>query len=123
MEAVCLWCGKPATHFCDAVIGVEAKAAIRDKNGQIETLLGGLDGAVWTCDAPMCADHAVSVGHMHCRSGVQVETIDHCPLHVQSGEEEFRDIVMFEDEAKSKRANLHAQIRRSQISLAGIKVG
>lgn len=107
-----MWCEKPATRYCDAVIGVEARGAVRNKQGGVDALLAGLDGEMWTCDAPMCDDHARQVGRI---SGKEPESIDHCPHHITHGEEIFKEIVMFKDEAEKKRRNAHAEIRRSRI--------
>lgn len=106
----CMWCGKPAERYCDAVIGVEPKGALRDRNGKVTGLLAGLDGTHWTCDAPMCADHARQVGWV---CGTEPDSIDHCPHHTENGEAPMRDLLMFEGEAEARRRDVHAEIRRA----------
>lgn len=106
----CMWCDKPAVRYCDAVIGVEPKGALRDKAGKVTGLLAGLDGMQWTCDAPMCADHAQQVGWI---SGAEPDSIDHCPHHTKHGEAPMRDLLMFDGEAEAKRRDVHAEIRRA----------
>jgi len=110
----CMWCDKPAVRYCDAVIGVEPKAALRDKSGNVTGLLAGLDGMQWTCDAPMCADHAQQVGWI---SGAEHDSIDRCPHHTKHGEAPMRDLLMFESEAEAKRRDVHAEIRRALIRI------
>lgn len=106
----CMWCDKPATRYCDAVIGMEPRGALRDSKGNVTGLLGGLDGAQFTCDAPMCSDHARQVGWV---CGAEPDSIDHCPHHTEHGEAPMRDLLMFEGEAEVKRRDVHAEIRRS----------
>lgn len=115
MSEKCILCGMPATRYCDAVIGVEAKGAIRNKAGGIDALISGLDGEIWTCDAPLCGDCATHAGHV---SGSSPDSIDYCPHHAENGAGHLRDMVMFKDEAEKKRRALHAEIRRVSIRLA-----
>lgn len=106
----CMWCDKPAVRYCDAVIGVEPVAALRDGKGDVTGLLACLDSKQWTCDAPMCADHAHQIGWL---SGPEPDSIDHCPHHAKHEEALMRDLVMFEHEADAKRREVHAGIRRA----------
>ena len=109
-----MWCDKPAVRYCDAVIGVEPKGALRDSSGKVTGLLAGLDSAQWTCDAPMCPDHAQQVG---CISSADPDSIDHCPHHAKHGEAPMRDLLMFDGEAEAKRRDVHAEIRRALMRL------
>ena len=112
-DELCLWCGSPATVWCDATIGAEAVSCVRDRIGNVKILLAGTNShgelVLWTCDAPMCAEHATKVGIVF---HDQPDTIDHCPYHMKH-EERLRDIVMFIDESISKRRAIYAEARRS----------
>lgn len=105
----CMWCDKPATHYCDATIGFEAVAALRDKAGNVTGLLAG-NGRSWTCDAPMCDEHSSKVGHV---CGQESGTIDYCPHHMKHTEKPMRELVIFESEVDGKRREVHAEIRRA----------
>lgn len=107
-----MWCDKPAVRYCDAVIGFEATGATRDRSGNVTGLLTGLDGKQWTCDAPMCAEHARQVGNV---CGEDPDSIDHCPHHAAHPERPMKELVMFEDEAAAKRRKVHAEIRRGRM--------
>ena len=109
-----MWCNKEAVRYCDAVIGIEPKGAIRDSAGNVASLLAGLDSEQWTCDSPMCADHAKQIGWI---SGSEPESIDRCPHHLKHGEKPMRDLIMFADEAEKKRREVHAEIMRSRMRL------
>lgn len=104
-----MWCDKPATRYCDAAIGFEAVGALRDKAGNVTGLLTG-NGKSWTCDAPLCGEHAKMVGHV---SGQEPDTIDLCPHHTEHPERPMRDLVIFECEAEGRRREVHAEIRRA----------
>lgn len=111
----CMWCDKPATHYCDAVIGLPAVDALRDKRGNVTALLTGSGAsgvASWTCDAPMCSEHTKQIGVM---CGSEPDSIDHCPHHLKSPEQPISKLVMFEREVGVRRREVHAQIRRQQI--------
>lgn len=105
----CMWCDKPATRYCDAPIGFEAVAAMRDKSGNVTGLLAG-GGKSWTCDAPMCDKHAKMVGIM---CGQEADSIDRCPYHAEHSEKPMRELVIFEAEADGRRREVHAEIRRA----------
>lgn len=106
-----MWCEKPSVRYCDAVIGFEAVDAIRDKAGNVVGLLAGSD-TMWTCDAPMCAEHTRQVGHI---CGKDPDSIDHCPYHIEHEEHSMKKLVMFEHEAETIRRKVHAGIRRSRM--------
>lgn len=111
MSDLCMWCDKPATHYCDAPIGFEATDASRDKRGHVISLLTGSNGQMWTCDAPMCDEHAFHIGTI---CGDDPDSIDHCPHH-QHEHSHMPDLVMFEREAEAKRREVHAAIKRLRI--------
>ena len=106
----CMWCKNNPTHYCDASIGFGAVGAIRDEQGNVTGLLTGAGGGMWTCDAPMCADHTHLVGVI---SGAESGTIDYCPYHWSNLKKEIGIPVMFENEVEAKRRDIFAQIRRS----------
>lgn len=107
-----MWCDRPATRYCDAPIGFEAKGAVRNKNGTVRHLLIGSDSRMWTCDAPMCSEHARMVGFV---CGRESDSIDHCP-HCIEITRHIGDMVMFADEATAARRRLHVEIRRSRMA-------
>lgn len=111
----CMWCGKPSTCFCDAVIGFGATGCNRDKSGNVLNLLSGLDAEQWTCDAPMCDDHAKQVGWV---CGEESDSIDHCPHHAQHPELCIDKLVMFASEADSTRRDIYASVRRNRMRAA-----
>lgn len=112
----CMWCDQPAVAWCDAVIGFKAIGAYRAANGRVTALVTGADehgeAVAWTCDAPMCAEHAKHVGRV---CGKEPDSIDHCPYHATRGEESMQQLVMFAPEAEQKRRDIHAEIRRRRI--------
>ncbi len=107
-----MWCGKPAVRYCDAVIGFEAVDATRDRSGNVTGLLHGLGGRMWTCDAPMCAEHGRQVGFV---CGTEPDSIDHCQHHAEHQEKPMAELVMFEHEAEARRREVHAEIRRARM--------
>lgn len=112
MTDKCMWCDRPATRYCDAPIGFEAKGAARNKNGTVRQLLIGGDSRMWTCDAPMCNEHAKQVGFI---CGKDPDSIDHCP-YCRENARRTEEMVMFEDEATAARRRVHAEIRRSRMA-------
>lgn len=112
----CMWCDEPSVLLCDAVIGFEAVAAIRDAHGKVTGLMTGTNPSgecvAWTCDAPMCRAHAKRVGHV---CGSAPDSIDRCPYHAASEEHGMDKLVMFEHEAEQRRRDVHAEIRRRRM--------
>ena len=97
-DAPCLWCDQPSFVLCDAVLGFTFKDGIK-------TL-----GPHFTCDAPMCPDHATTVGHL---CGKEPNTIDRCPYHIEHAD--HNDYADGEDESAVKRRAVYAAVRRSQL--------
>lgn len=112
MTDKCMWCDRPATRYCDAPIGFEAKGAERNTSGTVRQLLIGSDSRMWTCDAPMCSEHAQQVGFV---CGEEPDSIDYCP-HCRENTRRIKEMVMFEDEATAARRRVHAEIRRSRMA-------
>ena len=112
---MCMWCDSPATRYCDAVIGVEAITASRGHRGAVTARLTSLDAQQWTCDAPMCDDHARRVGHI---CGAEPDSIDHCPHHVVAKRERMAALMMASDEAQARRREIHAGIRRARLRVS-----
>lgn len=69
----CLFCGKPATLYCDGIIGWDAD---EDENHHLSNARG-----IFTCDAPMCADCGTWHGNIFFSGKAGgMETRDYCPL-------------------------------------------
>ena len=100
----CIYCENKAIAYCDFAMALEPKHKAKDGK-----LLAGVDSKVFTCDAPLCKKHAVSVGHICGKNG---DSIDYCEHHFY--EQNIYE-VLFEDDAEEKRRALHAEIRRSVI--------
>lgn len=97
----CLWCANEADRLCDAAIG-----------GRAEAGMGGrwvFHGDVFTCDAPMCAQHSKVIGHTCGKDG---DFIERCP---SCAENEPRIQPMFEHEAAAWRTQRAALVRRAQM--------
>lgn len=111
----CMWCDKDAVAYCDAVIGFEAISADRNDKGRVEHLLTGVGAKMWTCDAPMCADHGKRVGFI---SGSDPDSIDHCPYHCEHTERDMDTQVILPSEAEQRRRDIYASIKRLRIKMA-----
>ena len=69
----CLFCGKPATLYCDGIIGWDAD---EDENHHLSNARG-----MFTCDAPMCAECGTWHGNIFISGKAGgMETRDYCPL-------------------------------------------
>jgi hypothetical protein len=110
----CMWCDKKAVSYCDHLIGCEAVGCVRDSRGKVTVMMTSLEEGVkaWTCDAPMCEDHAKAIG-MLC--GENPDTIDYCPYHADCNEQNHDTLVIFPREEPAIRRELYAAIRRSII--------
>lgn len=115
MSDKCMWCDQPSTRLCDATIGFAAVDCARNSAGKVQHLLAGLESERWTCDAPICNQHAKQVGWI---CGADVDTIDHCPHHAQAEDQGMERLVMFASEAERTRNDLYATIRRTKMRLA-----
>ena len=100
----CIYCDNKVIAYCDFAMALEPKHKAKDGK-----LLAGVDSKVFTCDAPLCKKHTVSVGHICGKNG---DSIDYCEHHFY--EQNIYE-VLFEDDAEEKRRALHAEIRRSVI--------
>lgn len=98
----CIYCDNEATLYCDYLIALEPKH--KNTGGE---LIGGVESKTFTCDAPICSKHAVSVGHI---CGGIGDSIDYCK-HCYENQEEYK--VLFEDDADKERRKIHAEIRCS----------
>lgn len=65
-----------------------------------------------TCDAPICQDHTVLVGHI---CGKEHDTIDHCIKHARR---DGKLLLMTPDKIPALRRSLHQQWRRELIKVA-----
>jgi len=99
-EDRCLWCGQPASKYCDAVIGIDPVD---------EQMRVGLLNVQRTCDAPMCRHHGRQVGWV---CGQDPDSIDRCPYHADVGHKKLEGLVMVKSESERKRREIHAAIRR-----------
>ena len=87
----CIYCDNKVIAYCDFAIALEPKHKAKDGK-----LLAGVDSKVFTCDAPLCKKHAVSVGHICGKNG---DSIDYCEHHFY--EQNIYE-VLFEDDAEEK---------------------
>lgn len=94
------------------MIGFGATACERDKSGKVLQLLTGLDAGHWSCDAPMCEEHAKQIGWV---CGEAADSIDRCPHHAQAEQHEMAALVMFASEADSARRDIYAAVRRARM--------
>ena len=101
---LCLWCSDEGTRLCDAALGGMAAAGMKGR--WVYT------GAIFTCDAPMCARHSKIVGHMCGKDGDFIEHCPHCVAHTPTFQ------PMHEHEAEALRRQRHAEARRLLIRLA-----
>lgn len=100
---ICLWCDRPATHLCDAVI-VQGRSA------------KGLQS--YTCDAPMCAHHAKQFGFICIRGkGRKADSLDRCPWHMDHQEEAVHEmpVAITDEDVATRRREVHALIRRERM--------
>lgn len=108
MSELCLFCDRDAVAYCDAPVGFGivgySRIGLVSEN-RFQALKGSNpDGSIdmFTCDAPMCAEHRKAVGHI---CGADPETIDWCPLH-EDGKRDAPPITA--DEAATIRRKLHS---------------
>lgn len=114
-EAKCFYCDNPATRYCDFALG--GPIAGYERVGNIEDnrfyACFDVDQMPYTCDMPMCEEHATQVGSVHiCGKASGHETIDHCPEH--RGKREF-PCPCSEEEADTLRRAVRAQANRTKM--------
>lgn len=113
----CMFCDSPAIAYCDQPIAYEATGCARDATGKVKSLVTGKDAKLYTCDAPLCAEHAHMTGFV---CGKDADSIDHCPYHFTHPHNHQRmdELVMFSDEVAKKRSDVYAEINRSLWKIA-----
>ena len=120
----CMWCDRDSEFLCDSAIAFKAVGVSRDKYFKVTGLLTGADsdGEIkhWTCDAPMCTEHAKLVGFV---CGAETDGIHICPFHAEHGEDQMKDMIIFENEEPAKRRELYSRIRRSIIKINAERLG
>jgi len=117
-EDKCFYCDKLAVRYCDFALGGPIGGYARVGNIGDNLFYAGFDieQLPYTCDMPMCEDHATQVGAMHiCGKQSDHETIDHCPEHVGRTE---NPAPCSEDEAETLRRAVRAQARREMVRRA-----
>lgn len=74
-------------------------------------------GPHFTCDAPMCGDHANLVGHI---CGKEPDSIDRCPYHIEHSD--HHDHADGGHESAVRRRAIYATVRRSQLRVCSEKL-
>lgn len=106
----CIYCDNESTMFCDFLIALEPKHRQNNK------LYAGIESEHFTCDAPVCNDHAVAVGHIHCEGFA--DSVDYCLYCYEKHLNGVMYQILFKDEADAERRKIHVEIRRSLIKVA-----
>lgn len=111
----CIVCGKAATRLCDAHIGGEIAGYVRDgslSDNQFRAFVN-VDSEMYTCDAPLCAEHAQQIGvtFVCAKSRVNsaIETVDVCP----GDHPDWKPMTL--EESQYLRRKIHADVRRKSI--------
>lgn len=105
---ICAFCGKPATNWCDYVLGFTVQSwhsctrAAAFKAGRIHQYAPGKGlpcvghgSDMFTCDAPLCDSCGSQKGMMFVdgnKANTYATSIDHCPFHAyEYGDLSFTD--------------------------------
>ncbi|OXI36783.1 hypothetical protein CFB84_13620 [Burkholderia aenigmatica] len=81
MTGRCFYCPEPATLLCDHRFGWPIGGFAANSQGRY---LVKAAAAPFTCDMPLCSQHAGRIGGVHFRTGRRgyFDSIDLCPEHV-----------------------------------------
>lgn len=120
----CCYCNEPATLLCDFKIGWAIGELVRDRRGPAWNAID-TSKPPYTCDLPVCSEHAKRVGSFHARMSKSVngrrgffETIDHCIEH--AGQGDAGAPVIPESEAERLRRAVHAIAQRRAMRERGV---
>jgi hypothetical protein len=107
----CLYCGRPATRLCDATICRPIGDYCKRPGKAPYAVMTMEVMPLATCDAPICDEHCVVVGHI---CGKDPDVIDHCVKCAQGHEGSLP--LVTPDKIPAMRRQLHQQWRRELIS-------
>jgi hypothetical protein len=112
MKQRCFYCSAPATLLCDFHLGWAIGALMRGRDG---LAWRARDGSTppYTCDMPLCRDHAECRGWVHFKAAAPIggfDSRDYCPEH--RGIVDTGAPVMEESEADRLRRVVQANAQR-----------
>lgn len=114
LAVACLFCDRPSTRLCDAALGMVLDSVV-PRNGKVAaykaTSMEAMLSGSYTCDAPMCDQHAKVVGWV---CGKDADTIDHCPIHQERHHDRNEPVTL--EQLAALRSELHAQARRARFA-------
>lgn len=116
----CLFCDAPATHLCDAVIALPDGGwhKQRGKPPYRVTTMEAMLSESHTCDAPFCAKHGKTVGHI---SGKDCDTIDHC-AGCAARNRGTGNLLLSHEAIAALRRQWHQEYRRGRVALANAEI-
>jgi hypothetical protein len=114
----CFYCNGPATLLCDFWLGRPSGGHATDRNG--EYTVPKL-AAPYTCDMPICREHAELRGNIHIKAKGRLggfDTFDFCPEH--RGGDDRKTELIGEGEAERLRRAVRANARRRLMRESGV---
>lgn len=118
MKKSCFYCGQPSTLLCDFQLGWPIGGYSRAPDGS-EYPVRALQ-APYTCDMPLCRNHAELRGTVHIKAKKPLggfDTYDYCMEH--RGQENRLAEAMVESEADRLRRAVQALARRRLMRARG----
>lgn len=107
----CAYCNQPATLLCDFQFGWPIGGHERARDGS--TYAVRALASPYTCDMPLCPEHAETRGWLHIKASGPLggfDSYDYCPEH--RGQDDHGAPPMEESEADRLRRAVHALAQR-----------
>jgi hypothetical protein len=114
----CAYCDKPATLLCDFHLGWPIGGEERRRDGS--TYVVRALALPYTCDLPLCRDHAETRGWVHIKARAPLggfDSYDYCSEH--RGQDDHGAPLIEEHEADRLRRAVHALAQRRVIRERG----
>jgi hypothetical protein len=114
----CFYCDRPAPLLCDFRLGRPFGGYAADRQGKYA--VPKLD-APYTCDMPICRDHAELRGQLHVKAKAPLggfDTFDFCPEH--QGGDDTKPEIIGDDEAERLRRAVRALANRRLMRERGV---
>ncbi|WP_082716454.1 hypothetical protein [Burkholderia sp. BDU5] len=118
MKPMCFYCNQPATLLCDFKLGWPIGGYERGRDG-IEFPVRAL-AAPYTCDVPLCREHAQYRGWLHVSAGRKsyFDSYDYCLEHIDVPD--ASTTLMPESEADRLRRAVRANAQRRLMRKRGV---
>jgi hypothetical protein len=115
----CFYCSNAATLLCDFRLGLPFGGYARGGNGEMYAV--SKIAPMYTCDMPLCRDHAEYRGWLHIKASGPAggfDSFDYCPEH--RGMTDSQPAVMQESEAERLRRVVQANAQRRLMRERGV---